>query len=132
MPRLRAEKAGANDNVFHSGRMMMTINFSIRKIVAILGVVIPCLLGSVALAGDSYTVVELGPLKPGGSSVGRQMDNAGLRAVGSSGWTHGPDTRAVVWTAPTGMRDLGTFPGGDYSEAFGINDSGTVVGASNV
>src|SRR5277367_6105712 len=109
----------------------MKTEFSVSRLVALLAVSVLSVLSGVALAGDSYTVVELGPLKPNGSSVGRQMDNAGVRAVGSSGWTHGPDTRAFVWTAPTGMRDLGTFPGGDYSEAFGINDSGTVVGDSN-
>ena len=109
----------------------MRTEFSIGRLVALLAVFVISVLGGVALAGDSYTVVELGPLKPGGSSVGRQMDNAGVHAVGSSGWTHGPDTRAFLWAAPTGMRDLGTFPGGDYSEGFGVNDSGTVVGDSN-
>ena len=59
------------------------------------------------------------------------MDSTGTRVVGSSGWIHGSDTRAFLWSAPTGMRDLGTFQGGDYSEAFGVNDSGTVVGDSN-
>ena len=59
------------------------------------------------------------------------MDNAGVRAVGSPAGLTDPTLAPSFGAAPTGMRDLGTFPGGDYSEAFGVNDSGTVVGDSN-
>ena len=109
----------------------MKTDLSLTKLVAALAVAVTCVLGGVGWAGDSYTVVELGALRQGGSTVGRHMDSVGGRVVGSSGLTHGTDMRAFVWSAPTGMRDLGTFQGGDYSEAFGVNDSGTVVGASN-
>jgi probable HAF family extracellular repeat protein len=108
----------------------MRTAFSITRLVAALTVAIPCVLAGLASAADGYTLVELGALKERGSSVGRHMDSSGARVVGSSGWIHGSDTHASLWTAG-GTRDLGTFQGGDYSEAFGVNDSGTVVGDSN-
>ncbi len=37
---------------------------------------------------------------------------------------------AFVWTAATGMRDLGTLPGDSTSQALGINDKGVIVGES--
>lgn len=37
---------------------------------------------------------------------------------------------AFVWTAQSGMRDLGTLPGDQISEAEGINDWGEIVGLS--
>ncbi|HLY99999.1 MAG TPA: hypothetical protein VKT33_13145, partial [Candidatus Angelobacter sp.] len=38
---------------------------------------------------------------------------------------------AFFWTQKGGLRDLGFLPGGDYSVALAINDTGQVVGASN-
>ncbi|GLQ91761.1 hypothetical protein [Dyella acidisoli] len=37
---------------------------------------------------------------------------------------------AFIWTAATGMRDLGTLSGDSTSQALGINDQGLVVGQS--
>src|SRR5262245_8039723 len=127
--RLRTPKCGTIGTSVR--RIKMRTNVSLCKLVAVLAVAITCLLGGMGWAGDVYTVIELGALRPGGSSVGRHTDGVGGRVVGSSGWTHGSGMRAFVWSAHTSIHDLGTFPGGDYSEAFGVNDAGTVVGNSN-
>lgn len=37
---------------------------------------------------------------------------------------------AFIWTAQTGMRDLGTLPGDELSEGLGINDRNQIVGES--
>jgi probable HAF family extracellular repeat protein len=37
---------------------------------------------------------------------------------------------AFIWTAQTGMRDLGTLPGDQISEGLGINDQDQIVGLS--
>lgn len=87
---------------------------------------------SLSLAGfaQTYTVTDLGTLRPGSARV-HGINSAG-QTVGASGFPHGADTRAFFWQRQGGMRDLGTLPGGDYSAAFGINDSGQVAGTSNI
>lgn len=78
---------------------------------------------------QTYTITDLGTLAPGSARV--HAVNATGQAVGGSGFPHGADTHAFFWDKRGGIRDLGTLPGGDYSAAYGINDSGTVVGTSN-
>ncbi|MCH7701288.1 MAG: DUF3466 family protein [Planctomycetes bacterium] len=63
--------------------------------------------------------------------------NANGEIVGQS-YTAGGDAHAFLWlpsaayTLSAGMNDLGVLTGGTASLAFGINDSGQVVGASEV
>lgn len=91
-------------------------------------VVMVCVLACGAGA-QTYTAIDLGTLQPGSARV--HSVNASGQAVGASGYPHGAETHAFFWQRQGGMRDLGTLPGGDYSVAFAINDSGVVVGTSN-
>lgn len=79
--------------------------------------------------GQTYTARDLGALRPGSARV-RDL-NSQSQVVGASGFPHGFHTHAFFWTKTGGMRDLGVLPGGDYSVASAINDSGQVVGTSN-
>ena len=82
-----------------------------------------------AMSAQSYTVTDLGTLHAGSARI-HGVNESG-QAVGASGHPHGADTHAFFWQKQGGIRDLGTLPGGDYSAAFAINDSGVVVGTSN-
>src|SRR5438270_2659471 len=88
-----------------------------------------CLLLSLGAWAQTYTVTDLGTLRPGSARV--HGINAAGQVVGGSGHPHGADTHAFFWQKAGGIRDLGTLPGGDYSAAYGINDAGTVIGTSN-
>ena len=99
-----------------------------RSIQLSLLAVITCFLVRGAGA-QTYTATDLGTLRPGSARV-HGVNESG-QAVGASGHPHGAETHAFFWDAKGGIRDLGTLPGGDYSSAFSINDSGVVVGTSN-
>jgi probable HAF family extracellular repeat protein len=78
---------------------------------------------------QSYIAIDLGTLRAGSARV-HGINESG-QAVGASGHPHGAETHAFFWQRQGGIRDLGALPGGDYSSAFAINDSGVVVGTSN-
>jgi probable HAF family extracellular repeat protein len=80
-------------------------------------------------AAQSYTATDLGTLRAGSARV-HGVNESG-QAVGASGHPHGAETHAFFWQKQGGIRDLGILPGGDYSAAYAINDSGVVVGTSN-
>jgi probable HAF family extracellular repeat protein len=86
-------------------------------------------MASLALSAQTYSVTDLGVLRPGSARI--HGINAGGQAVGGSGHSHGAMTHAFIWQKKTGIVDLGTLSGGDYSVAFALNDSGNVVGVSN-
>lgn len=77
-------------------------------------------------------IADLGTLKGGVYSRATGI-NASGQVVGFSGVK--PDdsstNRAFIWSASTGMLDIGTL-GGVYAQAFGINDSGFVTGTSQL
>lgn len=81
------------------------------------------------VGAQTYTITDLGTLRPGSARV-HDVNSLG-QVVGASGHPHGSDTHAFFWSRKGGIRDLGFLPGGDYSVAFAINDTGQVVGTSN-
>jgi len=91
-------------------------------------------------AAQTYTIIDLGVLKGDNESSGFWINNLG-DVVGCSD-THSssgyPCTglirgqHAFYWSAAGGMKDLGTLAGATVSGAIGVNDSGMVVGYSNV
>lgn len=96
-------------------------------IAAIVSFLAYCL--TTSAAAQTYTVTDLGTLRAGSARI-HGINESG-QTVGASGHPHGADTHAFFWQKQGGIRDLGTLPGGDYSSAFAINDSGIVVGTSN-
>ena len=52
------------------------------------------------------------------------------QATGVSVMPDEVNTHAFLWTAASGMRDLGTLPGDNISAGLGINNVGDIVGAS--
>ena len=86
-------------------------------------------MAALTLSAQTYTVTDLGVLHPGSAVV--HGINASGQAVGGSGHPHGSETHAFFWEKQGGIRDIGTLPGGDYSAAYSVNDSGIVVGTSN-
>ena len=86
-------------------------------------------LGVIGLT-QTYRLNEL--VLPRGSSGFARGLNIDGAAAGSAGETHGTDMSAAVWDKGGHPANIGRLPGGDYSEAFAINDKGEVVGSSNV
>ncbi len=98
-------------------------------------------LAAVTIAGaQSYTITDIGVLKGDNESNGFWINNLG-EVVGCSDTKNAegyPCTGMVAgqhafsWTQSGGMKDLGTLSGATVSAATGINQSGTIVGYSNV
>lgn len=85
--------------------------------------------GRVAFIWEDGVLQELGFLPGHTSSFAMDIDESG-QVVGTS---FGPDGgRAFIWTSETGMRPLQGTLGGQRSEAWGINESGDIVGASTL
>ncbi len=107
--------------------MKIGLTTKLLMIAVIVSFLASCLASSAA--AQTYTATDLGTLHAGSARV-HGVNNSG-QAVGASGHPHGADTHAFFWQKQGGIRDLGTLPGGDYSAAYAINDSGVVVGTSN-
>jgi probable HAF family extracellular repeat protein len=95
--------------------------------------------GSIA-AAQTYTIIDIGVLKGDNESSGFAINNLG-EVVGCSDTKNVqgypctglvPGQHGFSWTQSGGMKDLGTLSGATVSGAIGVNDSGTVVGYSNM
>jgi probable HAF family extracellular repeat protein len=98
-------------------------------------------LASAALAAaQTYTITDIGVLKGDNESSGFWINNFGdvvgcsdtqiLGGYPCTGLVAGQ--HAFYWSRSGGMKDLGTLSAGTVSGAIGVNDSGTVVGYSNI
>lgn len=91
-------------------------------------------------SAQTYTITDLGVLKGDNESSGFWINNLGdVIGCSDTQTTYGypctglvPGQRAFYWSSAKGMKNLGALPGGTVSGAIGINDSGTVVGYSNM
>ena len=93
-----------------------------------------------AMAAQTYTITDIGVLKGDNESSGFWLNNNG-EVVGCSDTETAegypctglvPGQHAFSWTKSGGIKDLGTLSGATVSGAIGINESGTIVGYSNV
>lgn len=77
---------------------------------------------------QTFTITDLG-IAPGGtqSRIGTSVNDQG-KAVGQG--LNTPGVRTFYYQGGSGTVDLGTLPGGENANAFGINNSGQVVGWS--
>jgi probable HAF family extracellular repeat protein len=90
-------------------------------------------------SAQKYKVTDLGVLPGDSSSIGNWLNNSG-HVVGCSDPSSGgggvicqentAGQHAFLWTEKHGLLDLGTLPGGNISQATGINDSDEIVGYS--
>ncbi|SRR5258708_6394574 len=89
------------------------------------------ILFSTLAAAQTYTVTDLGTIG-GNLSNAFGINDAG-QVVGMSYVTKQNGlTHAFLWSASTGLQDLGTLPGGNSSSANAINNLGQVVGCSTI
>jgi probable HAF family extracellular repeat protein len=104
------------------------------------GALLTIILTTTLSSAQTYTVTDIGLLKGDNESSGFFINNLG-EVVGCSDTRNAegyPCTGLVAgqhafsWTASGGMKALGTLSGATVSGATGVNDSGTVVGYSNV
>jgi probable HAF family extracellular repeat protein len=80
--------------------------------------------GSHAFRWTSAGMTDLGSF--GGDSQANAVNGSGSTVVGWSDDLHSVK-RAFLWTAGTGMLNLGVLPGGDVSIANGVSEDGSVV-----
>jgi probable HAF family extracellular repeat protein len=105
----------------------------------------PVMLAFVALVATSgtalagWTVTDLGTLSDWGTSTATAINNngqvVGYASTGEYSSTGLDINHAFMWSSSTGMQDLGVIGGSSTpinSYAYGINDSGQIVGTSQL
>src|ERR1700735_3614794 len=91
-------------------------------------------------AAQTYTITKIGALSGDNESSGFWVNNLGdvvgcsdketVEGYPCTGLVSGQ--HAFLWSKSGGLKDLGPLSNGTVSGAIGINDSGTIVGYSNI
>ena len=100
-----------------------------RTIIAAAACVVVLAMSTTAKSQTRYRVTRI-ITAHGDAGLPRAINNHG-QVTGSSGGAHGSDTAAFIAQPGGKGSQLASLPSGDYSEAFGINDVGEIVGSSN-
>ena len=103
----------------------MNGSFSIRKLNSIFTLIfVSGIFTSINLFAQQPQLIWLGTLG-GNGSVANAVSANGSVVVGTALDSNG-NSRAVRWTAATGLQDLGTL-GGDWSEATDVSADGSII-----
>jgi len=121
------ERAGMNNQIINHSLKRMMSGFCSTALIA-------CFVagGSNAFAQTAYRVTDLGVLPSKEESVPAAINGQGLVAGTSSAEASGEAAFRYNPNSPTPMENLGVSTLGLVSRAFGINNTGTVVGDSAV
>ena len=84
----------------------------------------------ISASGSGYQAVFLGELTESGATTAHALNNHG-QVVGESGSVDGTGVSAFTRQSGGTIQALEGLPGGAYSQAFGVNDQGLIVGASD-
>jgi probable HAF family extracellular repeat protein len=79
---------------------------------------------------NGYKAVFLGELSESGATTAHALNNYG-QVVGESGAVDGTGVSAFTRKPSGTIQALEGLPGGNYSQAFGVNDHGLIVGSSD-
>jgi probable HAF family extracellular repeat protein len=90
---------------------------------------LPCFTTAALAQPGQYSIIDLGTT-PNRSGMPGGVNNSGV-IVGRSGSVFNTETRGFVWKSGAQIQLLASLPGGDFSEAAGINDLGDIIGSSN-
>ncbi len=92
--------------------------------------VVPCSIAASIGSRGGYSVTYLGELAEAGATLVHGINQFG-QIVGESGGIDGDGVSAFDRKMSGSIEPLEGLPGGDFSQAFGVNNHGLIVGSSN-
>src|SRR5262245_66666354 len=91
---------------------------------------VPIMLLGLTSAASAQTFTGLGLLPGGTESQAAGVSTDGSVVTGRC-YTSANGTRAIRWTAGTGMVDIGALPGANGTAAYGVSGNGLVIVGSS-